>query len=201
MDGGKRCPLCGRPMYENSRRPCCNSCLPKWVGKDADGYAEIYRVPLGERRMRKVRAHTWVMEQHLGRKLIHPETVHHKNGKRIDFRLENLELWSGAHGSGQRAADIAFDYMKQNRGMMMGDFASKAVEKFVSENGFEWHIASYPSDAFDSLPLKGRVLHPISISTFKRHLLPDGAKWACPGPSYSATFSLENGLDVRVEYA
>lgn len=67
-----------------------------WVGKDsahanAQGYAYCHRLAMAE---------------HLGRPLLPSETVHHVNGDKSDFRIENLELWSKNHGAGQRISDL-----------------------------------------------------------------------------------------------
>lgn len=50
--------------------------------------------------------HVLVMQEVVGRQLRKGETVHHKNGDRLDNRPENLELWvdRGQH-QGQRVSD------------------------------------------------------------------------------------------------
>lgn len=68
--------------------------------KMRNGYIYV-RLPDGGR----VYEHRQVMERHLGRALFPKETVHHINGVRDDNRLENLELWSSSHPSGQRVED------------------------------------------------------------------------------------------------
>ena len=54
---------------------------------------------------KKVREHRLIIESVLGRKLLPHENVHHKNGNRLDNRLENLEIWSEKQPSGQRIED------------------------------------------------------------------------------------------------
>lgn len=46
-----------------------------------------------------------VMSDHLGRELYRHETVHHKDGNRLNNDLGNLELWSKMQPAGQRVAD------------------------------------------------------------------------------------------------
>ena len=55
---------------------------------------------------RTILQHREIMETLIGRPLLSHETVHHKNGKRDDNRPENLELWVGKHGKGQRLEDL-----------------------------------------------------------------------------------------------
>jgi HNH endonuclease len=49
--------------------------------------------------------HRLVMGQMLGRPMREDESVHHRNGDRLDNRPENLELWSRWQPSGQRTED------------------------------------------------------------------------------------------------
>jgi hypothetical protein len=51
--------------------------------------------------------HHVVIENMLGRRLRPGETVHHRNGDRVDNRIANLEIWVRSHPSGQRVSDLA----------------------------------------------------------------------------------------------
>lgn len=74
---------------------------------DKNGYILLSRGvnPRREDKRTRIFEHRYVMEQHLGRRLLKKETVHHINGVRDDNRLENLELWSSSHPAGQRVVD------------------------------------------------------------------------------------------------
>lgn len=49
--------------------------------------------------------HVLVMSEMVGRPLHSGESVHHKNGDRLDNRPKNLELWSDSQPKGQRVRD------------------------------------------------------------------------------------------------
>lgn len=73
---------------------------PEWKGGqiiDKNGYLLVYcpgHPHASGSRKSYVRAHRLVVEQHLGRYLDPKEVVHHKNGDRLDNRIENLSLYS-----------------------------------------------------------------------------------------------------------
>lgn len=82
---------------------------PAWKGgrrKTSNGYILAWAPEHPRAHSKCVLEHILVMEKHLGRLLIDKETVHHKNGIKNDNRIENLELWSSNHPSGQRVEDL-----------------------------------------------------------------------------------------------
>ena len=114
------CEMCGKlfvPSKNALGRFCSTEChyehlQPTGTRKSLNGYMIVKVAPgtpgcitYGATMDRWMFEHRWVMQQTLGRMLEPHETVHHKNGDKMDNRPDNLELWRGRHGRGIRAND------------------------------------------------------------------------------------------------
>jgi hypothetical protein len=112
----KVCKQCGQEYWARAynmgiRLYCSRAC--RNIARGSKGFIHKrtgYRyISMGSRAAGVREEHRVVMEQILGRDLLSHETVHHKNGNRLDNRPENLELWSNRHGKGHRVIDqVAF---------------------------------------------------------------------------------------------
>jgi hypothetical protein len=88
---------------------------PKAVGPGKGGsrtsskWAGVHITNNGYRRLRTERGwlleHRYVMENFLGRSLMRGESVHHRDGDRLNNELSNLELWVRPQPNGVRARD------------------------------------------------------------------------------------------------
>lgn len=85
---------------------CANRAREKKTKIDRHGYVYHYLDGSTKANQKQIYEHRQVMQRMIGRPLTVHETVHHKNGIRSDNRPENLELWTGRHGRGQRASDL-----------------------------------------------------------------------------------------------
>jgi len=107
---------------------------PAWVGGRYNhaGYSFI-RMPNHPNSSSNnyIAEHVLVVSDDIKRPLKKSEFIHHKNGIRNDNRIENLELWSHGHPSGQRVKDmITFcqEYLnKYNCEVILSDEALKIL--------------------------------------------------------------------------
>lgn len=75
---------------------------------DAAGYImlDLKEHPYVTSKSGRIFEHRFVMSHHLGRVLYPHEQVHHKNGRRNDNSLANLELWTRNQPTGGRVRDL-----------------------------------------------------------------------------------------------
>lgn len=111
------CHICSKKVWKTKdvlnktrKRFCSYNCFSKaFIGKNSPRYRHGLRGGYtvininGE----QVAKHRVVMEKKLGRKIRRFEFVHHKNGLKWDWRIQNLELWTiRKDPPGQRVKDI-----------------------------------------------------------------------------------------------
>lgn len=102
-----KCEGCGKDvmLYPSQialdRRFCSRECSAdtRRIGYIKEGY-RCFTIDC-----KQVYEHRLVMEEMIGRPLFVHETVHHKNGNRLDNAPDNLELWSSVQPRGQRVED------------------------------------------------------------------------------------------------
>lgn len=109
----KPCQLCGELKQRKSN--VCINCYykskqypystKKHLSKDGYLYVYYRSHPYADKSGR-ILEHRLIFEQKLGRYLLSHESVHHKNGRRNDNRIENLELWAKVQPTGSRVEDL-----------------------------------------------------------------------------------------------
>lgn len=110
------CAQCGKPVARNqlknwrptTARYCSVACRAIARSKGGSISSQGYRVVSVNGK--PVLEHRQIMEKILGRRLLTTESVHHRNGDRLDNDPPNLELWVRVQLGGQRVSDL-IDYV------------------------------------------------------------------------------------------
>lgn len=100
--------------HRNKQIYCSPACQHRSLDKGGTVHHSGYRYIHVDKQ--PVAEHRHVMQRVLGRALFADETVHHKDGDRLNNDPSNLELWSSRHPKGQRVDDkLAFAQDMINR--------------------------------------------------------------------------------------
>jgi HNH endonuclease len=108
----KTCPTCNTVFRVRSvlgRKYCSPKCAAVANAKAkvwGDGYVSNQGYKVLTQKGQRLLEHRVLMEQMLGRPLLPFESVHHKDGNRLNNVSSNLELWVTAPRYGQRQADM-----------------------------------------------------------------------------------------------
>lgn len=109
----RRCLTCEGEFESTRNRYCSKECAATGRTNEAKGQENGHWFEKGYKIIytgngKGKKEHILIMEQHIGRKLQRNEVVHHKNGDKLDNRIENLQLmlWS-EHSKLHREMELA----------------------------------------------------------------------------------------------